>query len=299
MLNMPNHISNIPMDEKSLACLSFITTLAASKDPVIIGLSGIPGIGKTTLVKHLAQHLEENWGLETLVFSIDDFYLPYEQQRELARDYPQNKLLQYRGDPGTHDIPLLTEVLQTLADGKECFIPAYDKSAHHGRGDRIPENFWKRVNQPGKRVIRVVIFEGWCLGYRALSNTEVEEKWKGSSRTLKKHDLEHLLFVNEKLRELEVVYCYFDAFIYIDAMDPNWAYDWREESENVLRLTKGPESAMSQAQVVEFVDGYFPAYELYAENLRKGVFRESEDKADKQLWLEVGEDRQVVKITRI
>ena len=52
---------------------------------------------------------------------------------------------------------------------------------------------------------------------------------------------------------------------------------------------------MTDEQVKEFVDGYYPAYELFTETLREGVF---EDKG-RQLRLVVGQDRKVVKVERI
>lgn len=68
--------------------------------PFIIGLNGIQGAGKTTLVNTLYEILTRDHGLETLVLSIDDLYLTREDQERLARENEGNRLVQYRGEPG-------------------------------------------------------------------------------------------------------------------------------------------------------------------------------------------------------
>ena len=53
---------------------------------------------------------------------------------------------------------------------------------------------------------------------------------------------------------------------------------------------------MSKEQVIEFVNGYYPCYELYTDVLRDGIFGEEKGK---QLRLVVGKDRKVVQVHRI
>ncbi|KAI9795090.1 MAG: hypothetical protein M1816_000112 [Peltula sp. TS41687] len=51
---------------------------------------------------------------------------------------------------------------------------------------------------------------------------------------------------------------------------------------------------MTDEQVIAFVDGYYPAYELYVEGLRRGVFdKDDPDKKGAQLRLVIGESREV------
>jgi D-glycerate 3-kinase len=95
-------------DDKSPHCIPFILThlhtyQKTSKNPnrpFIIGLNGVQGAGKTTLVSALKNTLKEKEGLETLVLSIDDLYLTHDEQVQLARENEENKLVQYRGEPG-------------------------------------------------------------------------------------------------------------------------------------------------------------------------------------------------------
>lgn len=94
------------VDDKSPICVPFIRErLRAHQEsgttrPFIIGLNGVQGVGKTTLVQTLAETLRRDEGLETLVCSIDDFYLTHDDQVALAASMPDNMLVQVRGEPG-------------------------------------------------------------------------------------------------------------------------------------------------------------------------------------------------------
>ncbi|TVY52043.1 putative kinase, partial [Lachnellula suecica] len=265
------------LDDKSPHCIPFILSRlhtyrsSQPKDsvrPFVIGLNGVQGAGKTTLVSVLAETLREKEGLETLVLSIDDLYLKREDQVQLAREQEGNMLVQFRGEPGTHDIPLARTLISSLLSAHETSIPSYTKSAHNGLGDRAQSSSFKTVNGPSQPKISVVILEGWCVGFRALPPSVIAAKQAAPSLTLSKHALSHLEFVNEKLKEYDVLTDEFDAFIHIDAQDTRWVYGWREEQEKALR-EKG-QGGMSEEQVVRFVDVYFPAYELYVEGVRWG-----------------------------
>lgn len=183
---------------------------------------------------------------------------------------------------------LASEFFSAILDSKPTKIPQYDKSAFAGQGDRVPESQWESINQPGQPKIQVIIFEGWCVGFRPLTPKEVEAKWEAPSRTLNLHKLEHLLFINERLREYDSITQLFDAFIHIDAEDTQYVYDWRREQEVKLREDKG--TGMTDEQVVKFVDAYYPAYELFSDQLREGVHQ---GRPGRQLRLVVGKDRKV------
>ncbi|GAW18894.1 hypothetical protein ANO14919_083770 [Xylariales sp. No.14919] len=281
-------------DDKSPICIPFILERlqsylkAGSTRPFIIGLNGVQGVGKTTLVRKLAEALRHDEGLETLVCSIDDFYLAHDDQVALAASMPDNALVQVRGEPGTHDMELAKDFFAAILNNSATRVPQYDKSLFSGQGDRLPRASWPEVNTPGQPKVQVVIFEGWCVGFRPLSPAEVGVKYNTPSRTLKRHDPGHLLFINARLEAYDPITNLFDAFIHIDAEDTEWVYDWRLEQEVMLRVQRG--AGMSDEQVVRFVDAYYPAYELFTDQLRSGVFA---DKPRCQLRLVVAKDRRV------
>jgi D-glycerate 3-kinase len=196
---------------------------------------------------------------------------------------------------------LAKELFTALLTSQPTLIPSYDKSAYSGAGDRIPSSQWVSVNGPSQPKIQVVIFEGWSVGFRALTPEQVQTKYTSAASdpksTLPKHKLEHLLFVNEKLKEYDVMTDTFDAFIHIDAQETGYVYKWRLEQEAALRRDRG--TGMSDEQVVKFVDGYYPAYELFTEGVREGVLKGGKDIKGAQLRLVVGRDRRVVEVVQI
>lgn len=105
-----------------------------------------------------------------------------------------------------------------------------------------------------------------------------------------RHKLAHLELVNERLGAYEAVTGLFDAFIHIDAEDTGFVYEWRREQEVRLRREKG--TGMTDEQVVRFVDAYYPAYELFSDQLRRGLFP-ADTQPGRQLRLVVGKDRKV------
>jgi D-glycerate 3-kinase len=200
--------------------------------------------------------------LPTAVLSIDDLYLRYDDQIALAAAHPSNPLVQHRGEPSTHDLTLGRQVFAAIKAGEPAKLPVYDKSAHNGSGDRAPENQWIPINQPSEPKIKVVIFEGWCVGFRALKPNELEQKrlvaierahCGDEKGELWKHDAKSLQFINSALKDYDDLTNSLNAFVHIDAEDVQYVYGWRLEQEAKLRDEKG--SGMSDNQVIEFVNG--------------------------------------------
>lgn len=290
-------------------------TSEASAPPLIVGLSASQGAGKSLLVSLLHQALvSPAHNLNTTIFSLDDFYLPYDGLKGLARDNPDNPLLQHRGQPSTHEISLVKSVFASLRENKPTKIPQFNKAAYKGFGDRIPESEWLEVNTDHANPIRVVLFEGWCVGFRPLSDESVRAKHKDAVDAannpasnyhgrLGHNSVENVMTINNALREYDQVTSQFDGLIHIDAEDPLFVYAWRLEQEHNLIKAKG--SGMSDDEVKTFIDGYYPSYELYVDGLRKGIFNTlrqdglQDDIKDQQLRLVVGKDRKVKTVQRM
>lgn len=120
----------------------------------------------------------EPYSLSVVTWSLDDIYLTHSDQLALAKAHPTNPLLQHRGQPSTHDLALGEKVFASLAAERPTAIPRYDKSAFSGQGDRVPESQWEVVNADGKQKIKVVIFEGWCVGFRPRDDETLRKKWE-------------------------------------------------------------------------------------------------------------------------
>ncbi|TPX22213.1 hypothetical protein DIZ76_014079 [Coccidioides immitis] len=279
-------------DDKSQYCIPFLLgrlelhraryASDPNPPPFFLGLNGVQGAGKTVLVTTLRSTLSAPpYNLPTIAFSLDDIYLTHESQLRLAASHPNNPLLQHRGQPSTHDISLGKQVFDSLRKGLPTKIPTYDKSAFKGQGDRLPEDRWEVVNdvENGGRKAKVVIFEGWCLGFRARLPDDIRTAWENAVQQkatgtydgqLANVKLEDVLAVNEALKGYDAFTDQLDAFIHIDAEDTHYVYDWRQEQERTLLATKG--TGMTPDQVTQFVNGYYPSYELFTPALRNGVF---------------------------
>lgn len=251
-----------------------------SSEPIILGITGLQGSGKSTWASKIVEILTLEHQLYTITISLDDLYKTHDELIAQRDRNPENKLYRTRGQPGTHDEQLAGEFFKGLREytGEgELKIPSFDKSKFQGEGDRAPESEWPTLT----RKPDVVVFEGWCVGFQPLPTTVIEEKFGLASsgklpiNTPAKHQLAHLLEVNSNLER----YCkafmgpqYFDFFIHIDTEDLRNVYTWRLQQEHKMIESKG--SGMSDEQVRSFIDGYMPSYELYLDQLRRGLFED-------------------------
>lgn len=104
--------------------------------------------------------------------------------------------------------------LESLEKREPTKLPGYDKSAFSGAGDRSDSSKWDEVNKHGEATVDVVILEGWCVGFRPLSDEALEQKWTEAKRSeeegegngqLGKLKLENAKLVNEALKEYDRV----------------------------------------------------------------------------------------------
>lgn len=123
----------------------------------IIGINGAQGSGKSTLARRLTQRLDSDHGLRAVTLALDDLYLGHTRRQQLATEI--HPLLATRGVPGTHDVPLgsdLLERLPRLGAGELLHLPRFLKSMD----DRAPETDWPAITGP----VDLLLFEGWCIG---------------------------------------------------------------------------------------------------------------------------------------
>jgi len=119
--------------------------------PLLIGINGAQGSGKTTLCRFLETLLIEH-NLRTVTLSLDDLYLTRAERLDLAEH--EHPLFATRGVPGTHDVALGEAILDDLLAGRTAALPRFDKADD----DRASV---RRMIEPP---LDVVLFEGWCVG---------------------------------------------------------------------------------------------------------------------------------------
>ncbi|PWN92568.1 P-loop containing nucleoside triphosphate hydrolase protein [Acaromyces ingoldii] len=261
--------------------------------PLFVGMQGPQGSGKTTVTSMVAERLKGK-GLSPVVMSLDDLYLSHDELVELARNSPTNKLLHGRGQPGTHDMRLGSDVLRSLStingDQTTVLLPVFDKSLHAGQGDRSKATV--RVSSP----VDVVIFEGWCLGFLPIPPQELEKRYAGDIGARKQyfsaHQLASLSDINERLQAYTEWYGYLDAFVQLVPRDINDVFAWRLQAEHNM-ISSGKEG-MTDQEVHDFVARYMPGYELFS----SGVNGKDTPWSGRGMALTIDANRDVLSVER-
>ncbi|KAI8815061.1 hypothetical protein BJ742DRAFT_782208 [Cladochytrium replicatum] len=266
-----------------------------STKPMVVAISGTQGAGKTTLTAALISRLgDAPYSLRILALSYDDFYLTRAEQEELANTYSNNDLLQVRGQPGTHDVRLGAEIIGNAGKESILKIPVYDKMAHAGKGDR---KGWRTVKGP----FDLVLFEGWCLGFKSLSAQSLKVRTEQvlgdtqhylspNARNYLSSRTESIAEVNDFLRSYEEHwYPLFSCLIHLIPKEIGYVYAWRTEQEQKGRAASG--GGMTDDQVIGFVDRYMPAYAVYLPDLTEHPFFGDRSVPHIQLYLDA--ERQV------
>jgi D-glycerate 3-kinase len=233
---------------------------------LVLGLQGPQGCGKSTLASAIVDALGDV-GVRGVTVSIDDFYLTHDEQLALAARHAGNPTMLYRGYPGTHDVALgvrTLEALATLGAGEPTLVPVYDKSAHHGRGDRAPPASWRRVAGP----VDLLIFEGWMLGFPPVPEQALEPELRASNALLAAYAAWNGML---------------DAFVSLRVASLDTIVRWRVDSERARRA-RG-ETALSDDDARDYIERFLPAYRVYGPALA------ARPPCDDVRWIELGDDR--------
>ena len=199
------------------------------KKTKIIGLTGGQGSGKSTISKILKIILKEGFDLNTIVFSIDDFYKTLREREKMSDEI--SPLFLTRGVPGTHDTDLLYKCLKILKSSKfkKVSIPKFDKSTD----DRLSRRKWQKV----KKQPDIVIFEGWCVGVTPQKKKDLLvpinelEKVKDKNRIWREK-------VNKELNnKYKKIFKLVDKFIFLKVPSFKHVQKWRLLQEKKLRIT--------------------------------------------------------------
>ena len=221
--------------------------------PLIIGINGSQGSGKSTLADYLCTMLSERYPLRCVSLSLDDFYLTKSERQQLAhRVHP---LLETRGVPSTHDIPLALKTIAQLVDGSaETLIPRFDKS----RDDRMPEKQCDRISG----AVDIIVFEGWCVGAQAQSDEQLVEPLNNLEAE-QDADCVWRSSVNQALAgEYQTLFDLLDELILLQAPSFETVFNWRLEQEEKMIARLGDATSeqrsgiMSASQISEFIAHY-------------------------------------------
>lgn len=214
----------------------------------IIGLTGGQGSGKSTISKVLKIILKEKFNLNTIVFSIDDFYKTLKDRKKMSKEI--SPLFLTRGVPGTHDAKILFNCLQNLQKKtfRKILIPQFDKSID----DRYLQNKWIKVLKKPD----IIIFEGWCIGAKPQKNSDLK-KPVNKLEKLKDEGMVWRKTVNNELKnDYKKIFNLIDELIFLKVPSFKYVYKWRLLQEKKLKKNSGSKKVMSTNEVKKFIMFY-------------------------------------------
>ena len=239
-------------------------TYLKKKRTLVIGLTGGQGAGKSTISNILKIILKEFLNLETLIFSIDDFYKTLKERKIMSKKI--SPLFMTRGVPGTHDTRLLLNCIKKLKNSKfeKVIIPKFNKSTD----DRFSKKKWFKVNKKP----HIVIFEGWCVGARPQKNkdllihTNELEKYKDKKKIWRNK-------VNQELKKnYKKIFTLIDKIIFLKVPSFKHVFKWRLLQEKKLRIISKGKKTMSDSQIKKFI--------MFYERLTKHMLKTLSHNAD-------------------
>ena len=227
------------------------------KKTKVIGLTGGQGTGKSTISNILKIVLKEAYKLESVIFSIDDFYKTLNERKIISKKI--NSLFLTRGVPGTHDTKMLYNCIKNLKNNKfrKTMIPKFDKS----NDNRSLRSKWVNVNKKPN----IVIFEGWCVGVTPqkkkdlINSINKLEREKDKKKIWRKR-------VNEEIKKnYQKIFNLIDKIIFLKVPSFKYVFKWRLLQEKKLRATSKGKKTMTDEQVNNFV--------MYYERLTKHMLK--------------------------
>jgi D-glycerate 3-kinase len=260
------------------------TARRARGAPLVLGICGSQGSGKSTMTRVLEAALQEAHGYSVANLSLDDLYLSTAERARLAREV--HPLLRTRGVPGTHRVEegiALIDRLKSAEAGDRTRMLRFDKSLDESRAAEFCDEFQGRAD--------VVILEGWCVAARpqdeqALTDpvNELERVEDAQSRWRR--------YVNAQLEgPYAALFSRLDRLLMIRAPGFEVVLEWRRQQERKLaaRLREqagsAPGHAMTDAEVERFV--------MHYERLTRHILEEMPGRAD--VVVELDAQRNVVR----
>ncbi len=240
----------------------WIANKTNKKKPLIIGLSGGQGTGKTTITSIISLILRKYFKLNVFKISIDDFYKTRYERKILS--ITKHPLLMTRGVPGTHDCKIISQFFKKVKNKKfkQLKLPRFDKSID----DRCPKKLWYKINSRPD----VVILEGWCVGAKAQKNSQIIKPINSLEKS-KDLSLVWRKYVNDQLKkQYKNLFKQLNEIIYLRAKSFKVLKEWRIKQEKRLWLkskNKKNLRIMNKSDIINFMQ----TYQRITQNMFKDV----------------------------
>ncbi|MCK4743874.1 MAG: kinase [Sulfuriflexus sp.] len=247
--------------------------------PLVFGINGAQGSGKSTLSKILQMLLTKCFSKSVIVVSIDDFYLSQLARQELASKV--HPLFKTRGVPGTHDVAQAEKTISSLVSGQlPIKIPEFDKAID----DLLAEENWNIIDKP----VEIILFEGWCVGAEAQSqddiNTAVNELESQEDPQCIWRNYVNAQLQNDYQRLFEKI----DYLLMLKVPDMASVLEWRglqetKLSEQCAERNESTAQVMTKQQINHFI--------MHYERLTRAMLEEMPKRAD--IVMELNEQHQI------
>ena len=221
------------------------------KKPLIIGVAGGQGTGKTTITSIISLILRTYFKINVFKVSIDDFYKTRNERRILS--LTEHPLLITRGVPGTHDHKIISNFFKKIKkkNFKNIKLPKFDKSID----DRCKKKLWYKV----KSRPEIVILEGWCIGAKAQNNLKIKKPVNSLERS-KDPNLIWRKYVNTQLKtNYKKLFNHLDEIIYLKSSSFKLLQEWRIKQEKSLWMNSKKKKnlkIMKKSDVINFMQTY-------------------------------------------
>ena len=202
----------------------------------IIGLSALPGTGKTTLGRWL-EAISLKLKFKISVISIDDFYLPSDEMILAIKNNPWSVS---RGFPGSHSVNLMQEKLINKKKNGELYVPVFDKSLRNGLGDR---SHWRSDNPD------LLILEGWFLGVEPIF-IDINDQ-QSNSLKLSSQESNYRIKIQNNLKEYLDVWNLIDNIWQLKPSKFEYMNIWKSNQEQEMFLQKG--KALQNKKLANFL----------------------------------------------
>ncbi len=212
----------------------------AISKPIIIGFSGLPGSGKSTL-GYWINKLSSELDLKIKVISLDDFYLPALEMDIAMKGNPWNVP---RGLPGSHSIDFINNTLGSYLETGTLKCPIFDKSLRNGLGDR---SGWSELCP------KVLILEGWFVGCEALNDRTNLNKISNNHNNLSLNlfECEYRNIIQDRLKGYNEIWKMFYKIWHLKSTNIGNTINWKTQQENEMFKLKG--SALTGDKLSNFI----------------------------------------------
>ena len=241
-----------------------------AKKPVILGINGCQGSGKSTSAAFLETTFRIQYDLNIVNISLDDFYLSKASRQQNAKDI--HPLFATRGVPGTHDIGLALKTMKSMLNGACPPISRFNKAID----DLQAKDDWDKAPEH----IDLIILEGWFLGavpqkdvelHEPVNALEADEDIQGVWR---KH-------VNEQLKgDYQTLFSFIDCLVMLKAPSFDTVFQWRLEQETKLAKKLQSSNGTHESKTGLMSESEIKRFVAFFQRLTESMLEEMPKRAD-------------------